>query len=431
MTRNIAWLMLARRRKEGREMYWIMNFAPMAGELIALIVVVMLARRSFARHSVVGIVATITAAIMVIAAIATIHFGVVGLAIGLLVPTIWALSLYGMIAVILMLAENDFVFTNIREGTAKVIMAGNGFHRCILQFRGHHLSSVWDIEAYPAGTPESLWQWLKGVCGISGIHFIGIPGVHYIHHYNFRWSSTRQDTDARVREIIRHEQEIDYIIAQYDGYLVAVENAEDKNGVPLIGLAVVILRVTNPYKALFVAQEWMELTVEQIVPRMRQFIAGLEWETINRQSTYDLTNLLEDAEPRLNLKAILLERYGVDIDSLQLLNIDPTESMEETIRTAATAEYVGRGNAKKRVAEAKGESEAISTLADGKAEAIRKESAAQKDRVNMLKATGAEGLVVVELDTMRDVAQGQGNTIWQFPDGVKRLIEQARQRRQP
>jgi len=76
------------------------------------------------------------------------------------------------------------------------------------------------------------------------------------------------------------ERWIDYIFLQPDVYWGDVKKAEDKESLPIDLEFTVVLRITNPYKALFDINDWFTTTMNLLRPQIRGFVSTMRYEDI-------------------------------------------------------------------------------------------------------------------------------------------------------
>ncbi len=223
--------------------------------------------------------------------------------IKIIIITLGIVSLLVIIITILyiikMAADRDIFVTNVREGTGKPIMgAGNKFIKFLWQYDGYRLlTSIDKAQAYNKknGTKKDIWDivpltqdekaesinsgnFLSDKLGLGGIQFYGIPGLHKIYDYRFRWNSLRQNPGKNTEEsgggiyFEPHDYILRYVLFQSDIYYAKLEKAEDRRMLQLDVDFTIAVRVRNPYKALFRVQEWLEYTWGQILPAVRRTI---------------------------------------------------------------------------------------------------------------------------------------------------------------
>jgi hypothetical protein len=319
------------------------------------------------------------------------------------------------------IANRDIFFSNFVEGTGKAIVgAGDKFIKFIIQYEDYILletdknvemynqirmeqyrqqvdeynrkkttidkdkddnkrkSSVpkpplkkakWDIipidkKIYPKlpdKPKESLLDdYLQNRLGLGGIHYIGLPGLHQIYSYVFRWNSLRQNPGQGVIEsgggiyFKPHIERLRFVLLQADVYYGKLEKAEDKRMLQLDVDFIISVRVKNLYKALFGPQEWLEYVWSQIVPAVRRVIRhNYDWidevetdekgefktkasddtnERIGREVWEKLSSTKyasgqgdsdeSGSEEQLTIIEALRKFYGIKIDDFTMLRID-------------------------------------------------------------------------------------------------------------
>lgn len=165
--------------------------------------------------------------------------------------------------IVLWLAERDWFFTTVKEPQAKVIMRYDGFHRCVMAYKGYTLAKagqkyqvpVKKLELGPDGSPKIVDNWIEATVGGNdydsyvesgnsqesrlkkcrldewdvlpiawfqkansdalppledtglqgrfggGIRLLGLPGVNKVLRYNFTWTSLEQKEDKATGKI--------------------------------------------------------------------------------------------------------------------------------------------------------------------------------------------------------------------------------------
>ena len=166
--------------------------------------------------------------------------------------------------IVLWLAERDWFFTTVKEPQAKVIIRYDGFHRCVMAYKGYTLAKagqkyqvpVKKLESGPDGSPKIVDDWIEAIVGGDdydsyiesgtnsqesrlkkcrldewdvlpiarfqkansealppledaglqgrfggGIRWLGLPGVNKVLRYNFTWTSLEQKEDKTTGKI--------------------------------------------------------------------------------------------------------------------------------------------------------------------------------------------------------------------------------------
>jgi len=299
------------------------------------------------------------------------------------------------------MAKKDFIFTLVKEGTAKAIMGSgdSGFQRFLWEFKGYKLDDEWNVLN---DTDQPNNKRLKQFLGLSGVYFLGIPGLHSVHKYKFRWNSLKQAPDSTTKEaggiyFTSHDEELDYIILQQDVYYARIESAEDKNMVPLNFDVTLPIRINNPYKALFVAQEWLEMTWGIVLPALRRFVAKQEWGDLSQRIQDKEKDFIKDIIQEFNN---LDNSFGVEIasDKFRIIRISPAGKRAEMYEAAATKQYEAEQKAKE-----------IKVLAE-----------AERDRIDKVYGKIEEfkelGQIVLHLESFVKAANSSGNMIFSMPE---------------
>jgi len=341
-----------------------------------------------------------------------------------------AITIFALIVLLYFLAKNNLFFTFAEEGTAKAILKFGRFHRVIMTYKGYGLDTEWTVRnkenevdengniIYHEDVKDSQGNIIyhqgdlvKGKTGttlklrpkpwsrLGGLRWVGIPLIHSIYKYNFRWTSFEQGEEEGklIQKIIHHEEKIDYILVQDDIYYSFVKEAETEGMVPVDLNLLLTIRIVNPYKALFRVQNWLEATQNLLKPALRGFISGKSFE--------DLIKKKEEVEREADEFLIesktddYLERdYGVRLKKVGVVLIDPAGDRGETYVAAATKGW-----------EADKEKIRIEKLADAEVERL--------DRVySKIQSYGNEGLFIRATEAIEEAGRGPSNLVI-FPFG--------------
>ncbi len=309
------------------------------------------------------------------------------------------------------LATNNILFTTVEEGRAKAIVsAGGGFHKILMHYKGYECikEKEWTIAAIDS---RSLPETLRDKLGLGAIYWIGFPFFHRVYWYNFRWNSLRQ-TDQEDGVVNAggiffkpHDERLDYILVQTDVYYARIENAEDRDMVPLNIDMALSITIVNPYKALFRTQDWLEMVWGLILPAIRRYVGDEKWK--------DLTHKVAEHEEAfkeqvLNKDAKNIENdFGVRIDSFRILRVSPGGTRATMYEEAATKAFE----------------------AEAKAKEIRIKAQAERDRIEMvygkIREYGELGQLLQRLEALEKAAQGSGNFVISAPElaGIGKAVE--------
>jgi hypothetical protein len=266
------------------------------------------------------------------------------------IPTVAFLLVY------FLLAPNNCFFTFVKEGTAKFVVRGDKFEKCLIQWEGYTFD-------YSKDHPEK-WNVIPGKERhlFGGLRFYGLWPLFDIHIYKFRWTGVTEDGR------IQHKEEwLDYILLKDDVYWCKIEQCEDKNLLPLDLELLLTIAVVNPYKAHFAVQNWLETVINRMKPFIRGYITQDTYEEWIKKSS-SLGEGLKKTLDSVGLLKEFEEWYGVKVKKVEVKEINPPrEYREKTI-----APYLAELDKKAMITRAEGEKQAIITKAEGEQERIKR-----------------------------------------------------------
>jgi len=184
--------------------------------------------------------------------------------------------------------KNDVIFTDVHEATAKAVMRGGQFDHFVIAWEGKSICNnpgeyvvIEDGErktkelelgdVYNSPTPSRAL--------LGGYRYIGIPPLNSIYKYDFKWRGV--DVHGTPQE--ERRKTLDYILLKRDVYFIEVKAAiagKGKDWVPIDVGCLVTVSITNPYKALFLGQNWLTALTNLIVPQVGDFISVESYETL-------------------------------------------------------------------------------------------------------------------------------------------------------
>lgn len=298
------------------------------------------------------------------------------------------------------LAPENRWWTFVKEGTAKVVVRGDKFEKVLIQWEGHYIDeSSWDVKDGKA----PIWRF-------GGLRWYGFWPLKDVYIYNFTWTGVTE----RGR-IVEHEKErLDFVLLKDDVYFCKVENAEDKNLLPLDVELVLTIRVINPYKALFKVQNWLETVKNRIKPFIRNTITLESYEELITKTARIGEEIYDTLAREENGESILGEfedRYGIRLREIGVKEINPPENYrQETLKKWSA------------------ERERERTLIDADAEAQRRRIVAQgeADRLGIelgkIQEFGGLGQIVRTLE-MLEKSPGQGaKWVIPLPSGISDIL---------
>ena len=218
------------------------------------------------------------------------------------------------------LAPRNRWFTFVPEGTAKAIIRGDAAIKMLIQWNGRTFDKQGDVipEDEEHKEPRHLF---------GGFRFYSLfHPVDDLYIYSFEWFGVKGNG-----EVEHHPKEIlDYIMLKDDVYWMSVENAEDKDGLPITIQIILTLRIVNPRKALFDIQNWLETVINRTEPFVRDFITTDTYLELIKK-TERLGSEIEE-----KLEDVLKEfksRYGVEVRKIEVRNIEPPDDYrQDTLR---------------------------------------------------------------------------------------------------
>lgn len=299
-------------------------------------------------------------------------------------------TIYVLIASIYFLASKNVIWAIAQEGTDKAIMKNGRFVR----FVNYVYSANGTVPGGARLTP------LKERNLFRGLHWVGVPFVKTVYEYNFKTVSLEQVEEGGklVHKAVPCEGTTDHVSLKDTLLYGLIDNAETKELIPVEAGLLLTLRVINPYRALFLVDDWMRATLNHIKPAMRSFISkrGLKQLHAERETlSADASAFIHEAKA----DNFVRNNYGIKIVKADFAFINPSGERGKNIVEAATKEWEARQEAKR----------------------IRVTSDAEKRRIDTVYGAvinkGTEGLFIRTAEALEKAGAGQGNTIV-FPLGM-------------
>ena len=331
--------------------------------------------------------------------------------------------LFAFIVLVYILAKLNIFFTIVQEGTAKAIKKFGKFQRMVMAYGNHALDQRGTIRLPDEDGEEGI-EFVKNADGtirtekykikiqpppfkfLGGLRWVGIPLIHSVHKYEFRWVSYEQgEKDGKLAEkIICHAEKIDYILLQDDIYYNFVHGPETSEMIPVDVDLLLTIRVMNPYKAMFRVQNWLEAILNQVKPAFRNFIFSKTLKELmgkEEKMEREVDKFLEDS----GIANYAERDYGVRLKKVGMAKVDLTGERGKIYTEAATKQY-----------EAEKEKERIEITADAEVARINK----VYGKINEFKEVG---MFVKAMEAVETAGKGPSNTVI-FPFGsVQQLLE--------
>lgn len=296
-----------------------------------------------------------------------------------LVATYYALAL-----LVRELAVQNIFFTIVKEGTAAVVVKNGVFHRCLMSFKGHEFQGTnsapveseedSDNQVVKPETKESephpadQWNIVLSENGSSGhfslpllrgIYWMGIYPFAERYHYHFTWTVYRitENKQGEFERVLltRDDENISWILLSEVIYILPVRGAECGDNIPVDLEFAVRGHITNPYKALFMVQKWLEHTLDIIAARTRDFAANATYQELLRlteKSTPTNTSVSEENIKNRSLDTYLSEdiknieeAWGFKVIYVGLSSVNPSGKLADDFVRATTVVYVANQKA--------------------------------------------------------------------------------------
>ena len=349
------------------------------------------------------------------------------------------------------LANHNLFFTLIREGEGKAFLHNQAFEKAVIRYKGFRLDGRWNVvesnrreqltvkEVKAKGgfwdgkkrrKEDRWWYGLLNKFMGGGLAWVGIWPFGTVYAYKFRWEALKDGKPTT------HDELLDYVFVKSSVYYTKLEGAETFGMVPLdIGLNLTI-RVTNPYRALFRAHQWLEFAVSRIAPYIRQYIPATkkefkEFVGVKQGPDSELFQFLGTSKEKFTVEQkkqlreqghsereiedmelagkgilwVLREIYGVDIQGIEFASITVGKEYE----TAQAKKWAAERDKERIEIEAAAEAKKIDIIAEAEARKIRTVAQAIKD-------FGEIGLASKAMDTIKEASTKAGN--WIIPSNL-------------
>ncbi len=333
------------------------------------------------------------------------------------------------------LAEENILFTTVKEGTVKTVMHGNSVHKFLMSFAGYHLNDPskswydrshdyadWEVIHHGAQNDDRYDDRL-GLLKYLGLYWVGWPWRANVYVYKFDWNETETDTETGKDKVRSRSELTDFIFISDFTYAVITDAAETSEGLPTDELTLVTAAIRNPYRALFSGEDWMRRVTAAVNRRVRSYVGSKQYiqlisENANPQEfsapIIELNDTLPDDVPG-RLPHGLEKRYGVVIRTADLQTIELTGTAKDKHQAAATAKYTAEREAEAKRAAA--DATAYTTTVEGTAKANvieitgDKQAAALRARLIAIEKHGETGVALAGFDAIQEASRNAGSQI--------------------
>lgn len=306
-------------------------------------------------------------------------------------------------------ASTNRFFTFVKEGTVKVVVKGDAAVKALIQWRGHTL--IMKRKSDPQGKmAQDVWDVIEGKEWhlFGGLRYYGFYPIKDIYTYWFQWSGVSEDG-----KVVHHPPELlDFIILKDDVYWALVDKAEDKNLLPLEIELLLTVRIINPYKALFVIQNWLETTINRVKPAVRPLIPAEEYNYWIKKKEFLGEQILEKTGA---LRDELAQWYGIEIKKTEVKDINPPEGYREK----TLAPYFADLEKQTAIIKAEGEKNAAIIGAEGIKQATVIKAEGEEERIekvfNRILKFGDLGKLVRTLEAVEKSPLAASLTVQAIP----------------
>ncbi|HEY0010440.1 MAG TPA: SPFH domain-containing protein [Candidatus Paceibacterota bacterium] len=352
------------------------------------------------------------------------------------------------------LAHEDTLFATVQESTVKMVMKGDSFSHLIMSFEGAHLNApksphfiptipAWEVIEHDHDEDakyDTRPKWMQDL----GIFYVGIPYLRRVHEYRFVWNEVELNETTHKEGVRSRKEMTNFAYVSSFPYIIVLDAAETKEGIPLDISYQLVVRISNPYKALFKTENWLETITGEVNRRARNYIGSRGYKQLlsemdeqpeaeggsdanpdyfscaitdlNTKIPGDINRVRSPFLVNLEEKYLngLVGNYGITIESANLQTIDIVGSYAEELVKASVREYTAEQNAKAVRIEA--DAQAHATLVRGRADAnviqLKGNAAATSlaSRLFVLQKFGQMGALLAQLDAMTESSNAK--VIW-------------------
>lgn len=351
---------------------------------------------------------------------------------------LWIVGLFGLALLANYLATEKIFFSAPQEGSVEFIMAGKSIRKMLLVWHHHRIKGGEPTTANPFAPyeieekepkPFGFLHYLNPLNWMEpwGIYWIGLYPFYKIYRYDFSWIEEKINEKGLAEPWVRHatkrspEGQTAFVYVNDFNYVLFANDVKTKSGVPLKFTFVITVRIVNPYKALFLGEDWLERTGGAIGLAAIRYAGALDYEQIVASGPAELQVYDADQQkmvtgPYFIEQLILglgdgkpdefghdlLSDYGVKLVAAKVHSIEFADSAAaEEYRKATTQRYVGEQEGLAKLAKAKGEAEAVKVTADAEAYRVNtsyspiagddKEARMKIRQLEALEKSGAQG----------------------------------------
>lgn len=337
------------------------------------------------------------------------------------------------------LADGDVIYTKVPEGAAKAIMrGGKSFNHMVMSLQGYHLNVPGD-RWYDRSIPK--WEVVKNpdnedcdsrsfITRTLGLYTVGVPFLRSVWEYHFEWNEMKNVDGEQV--LWSRSEQTDFIYVVSFPYVLKLSEAETEDNLPVDVEYQLTVRVTNPYKALFDTENWMEVVSGIVNGAVRNFVGGKSFDELRSETdennsddcfTQNVLKLNDklpsesDPTPADRWEKGLRGKYGVIIEKLDIQRIDPAGPQKAELAAATVRAYKSRQEATeiRNLGEAKADADLAQYTADSEGIRLKGTAAADsiKARAEALATAGELAPEMIKAEALVEASKGAGsNFVW-------------------
>lgn len=331
------------------------------------------------------------------------------------------------------LAEDDIFYTLPPEMKGLVVVRGKEFHHAILSSQTLYLNDPrkswynpaipkWEVLPIPAGQDPAMYVHRSTLAESFGGQWVGVPWFYSLYSYTVDWVEMGTEPDGSHTTITRKNETTKFWFAKDVTYVIRLKNFNTAEGLPVSIEYTLTVRVTNPNKALFVADDWLLQVQAAANPLVREFTAKHTWEELRQANKdgADLKNnfnaLISQISDLLPSEDVAIEyvtgtkgRYGVEIVSANFQDPQLIGPAAEKYETSATAVFTADNEAKAKVVGAKATAEATRETGFAEAEVTERKGAAAGKALEALLTAADKNPDLAKAKVMADALATPGD----------------------
>lgn len=330
------------------------------------------------------------------------------------------------------LAEENILFTTVKEGTIKVVMHGKSIDRFLMSFAGYHLNdptklwydpnhAPWEV-VYHGEKDDHKYDDRSRLLKYLGLYWVGWPWRASVFVYRFEWNETETNLGTGKEKVRPRSELTDFLFVSDFTYAVLTDAAETSEGLPTDELTLVTVAIRNPYRALFSGEDWMRRVTSAINRHVRNFVGNKRYEDLissvdQKEFSGPIIALNQDLPDDVpeKLPHGLEKRYGVEIRTADLQTVELAGAAKDEHQAASTAKYTADRKAEATRIAADAEAYSETTVGKAKAEVIEmtgeKEAKALESRLQVIEAHKEAGIALAGYDAIQEASKNAGSQI--------------------